>query len=143
MSLRTERGKPGSDRERPVRSLHRPYDRGASYVEHSRNGYFDYRPGGTIDARYVYKTIQQIKGPSHKNLLADGYNVCAMLPNATRVIALPSPEIETFYAWGRHRYNAVNSLFIDGHVADLSLQNPNNLIGSVTWFDYYFTPTAE
>ena len=119
----------------------RPYDRGASYVSHSRNGYLNYQPGATIDSRYAYKKIQQVKGPSHKNLIADGYHVCVQIPNASRVVALPSPDTEAYYAWGRHRKNAVNSLFVDGHVMDLSLQNPDQEIGDVPWFNYYFSPT--
>ena len=109
---------------------------GASYTMTGICGYIKVNDPATQDRYYRLKKLNQVKNPTRKLYLFDGYSLL-VLPNTTRFAALPPNE--SFFAWSRHNSVrlAINTLFMDGHVDKVPYANPSDPKGGTTVYKYY------
>lgn len=109
---------------------------GANYTMSGVCGYINLKNPGSQDQSYRYKKLNQVKSPTHKLYLFDGYCLI-ILPYPARFSSLPPDE--SFLAWRRHDpvQLGVNALFIDGHAGKVKYENPNAAKGGTTVYKYY------
>ncbi len=82
----------------------------------------------------MFKKSKDIRNPSHKIALSEGYYVV--------LTVLPANwDKSTDTAWLRHNNNAINVLFLDGHAANIRQVGCSRQIsGTQTVGDYYIHP---
>lgn len=82
----------------------------------------------------AFKKLNQIKKPSHKVFLLDGY-----YPSLWHSDHWDNNGVNGV-AWQRHGGNYINSVFIDGHARSIQRISSTAEIGGQTVYEYYLRP---
>ena len=82
----------------------------------------------------AFKKLNQIKHPSHKIFLLDGY-----YPNLWQNTQWDNSGVNGV-AWRRHGGNYINCVFIDGHTKSIQRISSTAEIGGQTVYEYYLRP---